>query len=65
MESQKESFEDTSIEHVEPSSEIIPVWGTILLWIAVPVSLAAVMFGIPWIVGYALRAMLGTFILPF
>jgi hypothetical protein len=41
------------------SDEVMPTWAMILLWIAVPVSLVAVIFGIPAIISYLLKAMLG------
>lgn len=45
---------------MDDTDGIMPGWVTILLWIAVPLTLIAVLFGIPWIIGWMLRAILGT-----
>jgi hypothetical protein len=55
----------TMQEPTKTSDEVMPTWAVVLLWSAVPISLVAVIFGIPWIIGYLLRTMLGTVLLQF
>jgi hypothetical protein len=49
----------TKQEPTKAPDEVMPTWATVLLWAAVPVSLVAVIFGIPAIVGYLWKTMLG------